>query len=562
MRIAGGNTEIADCLIGSLNLAKEFISISSQASNVRVRNSTVHSSNVSSNGFINVLEQHDESNIPIKILNGNNLCITVASCNFTNITASGNNSVIFFMSSFPSIECVLDSCFWTNCISEISEEGGAAKVCLNCADSSLKLVSCMIVQCACSRTKGKGGGLMIDCVPSSTVIPSSAQLIHSSSRFLSSSQSNEHQSFHLAIVNDRFIGNDALIGKDIFIRCTNIREQLNETQFTLDFTQSSLQTNNSICACEGLGPAIVDIIPFITFFKAGQIHASLNGTDSSQCGSLTTMCKTISNAALHIDPGSWNMIVVHSNSTFSSRTTLSNLSIKSMSKEQCKILLASEMQTIQSILSLVNFVDDCSLENCFMLIQQGFVCNYESILQQINGILLVYSCTFFVESSSLVLNSSFITVASGQFEITKCSFSSITTTKCLIEYRDRSTANCVAINITRISSEDHVFAFNGRVKTEIKELNVQNTTIGKALLSWHRFDAVDDDDNCKLQRSRSNSFLKIADSSIMYAPSGGLSVSGGVMLIEMGLFSQNYLPIPGYESARRNILCSQSGLLD
>ncbi|KAH7830149.1 uncharacterized protein MONOS_4264 [Monocercomonoides exilis] len=58
-----------------------------------------------------------------------------------------------------------------------------------------------------------------------------------------------------------------------------------------------------------------------------------------------------------------------------------------------------------------------------------------------------------------------------------------------------------------------------------------------------------------------NSFVAMKDTVISNSCEGGLSVSGGRMTVEMGMFKDNNPSIRGYPSARRNILCGDSGEL-
>ncbi|KAH7829921.1 uncharacterized protein MONOS_16726 [Monocercomonoides exilis] len=59
---------------------------------------------------------------------------------------------------------------------------------------------------------------------------------------------------------------------------------------------------------------------------------------------------------------------------------------------------------------------------------------------------------------------------------------------------------------------------------------------------------------------KSNEEMK--DTTISNSPEGGITMSGGNVIIEMGLFENNNPSIEGYPSLRRNIICSDSGTLN
>ncbi|KAH7816868.1 uncharacterized protein MONOS_16384 [Monocercomonoides exilis] len=58
------------------------------------------------------------------------------------------------------------------------------------------------------------------------------------------------------------------------------------------------------------------------------------------------------------------------------------------------------------------------------------------------------------------------------------------------------------------------------------------------------------------------SSVMMKDSTIWNSPEGGITMSGGIVFIEAGNFSNNNPSIEGYPSLRRNIICSDSGTLN
>ncbi|KAH7829586.1 putative Protein tyrosine and serine/threonine kinase [Monocercomonoides exilis] len=58
------------------------------------------------------------------------------------------------------------------------------------------------------------------------------------------------------------------------------------------------------------------------------------------------------------------------------------------------------------------------------------------------------------------------------------------------------------------------------------------------------------------------SSVMMKDTTITNSPEGGITMSGGNVIIEKGEFLNNNLSIKGYPSLRRNIICSDSGILN
>ncbi|KAH7825758.1 uncharacterized protein MONOS_4328 [Monocercomonoides exilis] len=84
---------------------------------------------------------------------------------FTNILSGENGTCVVSVDSFGvCVECVMEGCVLTKCVSERSKEGGGVKMCLKSGESELKMRGCSLVMCMCSTVDGRGGVVMIDAV--------------------------------------------------------------------------------------------------------------------------------------------------------------------------------------------------------------------------------------------------------------------------------------------------------------------------------------------------------------------------------------------------------------
>ncbi|KAH7824001.1 uncharacterized protein MONOS_7956 [Monocercomonoides exilis] len=122
----GGNVVVEDCTLTLFNLAKGVLE------------------------FVPEVEVIDVMNVSVSN---------------TTFSRSKNRACVMNVGSFSSgMECEIEGCVLTKCISEKSKEGGGMKACLKRGESELKVRGCSFVMCMCSTEDGRGGGAMIDAI--------------------------------------------------------------------------------------------------------------------------------------------------------------------------------------------------------------------------------------------------------------------------------------------------------------------------------------------------------------------------------------------------------------
>eukprot|EP00770_Monocercomonoides_exilis_P014833 MONOS_14779.1-p1 / transcript=MONOS_14779.1 / gene=MONOS_14779 / organism=Monocercomonoides_exilis_PA203 / gene_product=unspecified product / transcript_product=unspecified product / location=Mono_scaffold01072:12403-17936(+) / protein_length=1821 / sequence_SO=supercontig / SO=protein_coding / is_pseudo=false len=124
------------------------------------------------------------------------------------------------------------------------------------------------------------------------------------------------------------------------------------------------------------------------------------------------------------------------------------------------------------------------------------------------------------------------------FEMCNCSFH-----KCTSE---SSKGSQVAIALTENVLVDSC-TFEGSLADNAEEIN----GVGNKICQWN---------GSVVDFSKSSVVMK--DTTISNSPDGGITMSGGSVGIEMGLFENNNPSIANYPSLRRNIICSDSGTLN
>ncbi|KAH7830771.1 uncharacterized protein MONOS_11095 [Monocercomonoides exilis] len=665
MSISEGSLLIGNCTLSSLSLVQPFLLVSLPSQSILLSNMTV--SNVSTSSCSLVSFERTPSHLPVNSSAHNEVpdkpccSLQIQSSSFANTTCSGDSATILCLGVFDGVESVVEKCTFSRCVSEASERGGALMMCVKSEESSVEMRQCSFTLCKCSTVAGRGGGIMFDCVDPSSPAPTPAPA-QDGPLFLP-----------LKISEIRFTMNDALVGKDIFINCHSIEQQINETLFALDFTQESLQSNKSICASDA-DEQDVDLIPLITFLYAPPIFVCLDSADTRQCGLPTNPCQSISSAVHHIQPGLLNIIFINTSSTFLSETTVHGLSILPSTKQQATIQLSTSIPHTGDALSVVLFEEDCTVRNCLISFASSFEAIHSAVFAESHGSLEVSQCTFTAADASLEVDSHVMAVWGGVLKMSETSFSWLSFAKPFLLFSDESEIMLFQTTLDSLTSTDDVVVIGSRATISIEKMNCFNISLNNGclistnkeelnmngngrrndedkgslrisaatlrnisshgntnnnksvvriemskanvnlincsfsycLLSTEKgshlsvsnssnvsvvsclFDGKAMDEPVSHQKKKafgeyeqekdkelnplcgwngsivdvksSNAIMK--DTAISYSQEGGITISVGAMTVNDGKFENNNPSIEGYPSVRRNILCSDTGVLN
>eukprot|EP00770_Monocercomonoides_exilis_P012221 MONOS_12163.1-p1 / transcript=MONOS_12163.1 / gene=MONOS_12163 / organism=Monocercomonoides_exilis_PA203 / gene_product=unspecified product / transcript_product=unspecified product / location=Mono_scaffold00655:1427-6922(-) / protein_length=1832 / sequence_SO=supercontig / SO=protein_coding / is_pseudo=false len=602
MKADGGSVAIEDCTLSQFSLAKGFVEFTEGVMMVDVVNVSISNTTISGCSLIS-LSQPSPTNVLLSNERVNTRqTVRVNGSSFTNITCTENRACALSVGSFSAgVECVVEGCELRKCMSETSEEGGGMRVLLKRGESELKVSGCTFGMCVCSTANGRGGGMMIDALDPNRVpdqMPASP--------------------LGLIMENIRFMMNDAHVGKDVFIRCNSIDSQVNETLFSLDFSQEALKLNNSVWGSDASGGGDVDLIPLITFYFAVQVFANVGGTDSRQCGAQTNPCKSISCSASHIQRGVANMIFVDGEGDIGGECVIGDLCVKSVKKTKATIHFNATIQEMGNERSVIVFVNECVAERCAFEFGEMFEANHRHILKVQNGTTELRECEFSSSSFGYLIKNSIMAVEGGELEMDKCEMVRMKTSVPLIEFIGESKAFISETKILNILSEGNAIEVGGRARVQMKELDAQNITLlrsgsavkmqnleenvvlsncsfGKCLSEKEKgsivsvvncsdvcfdlciFLGVVDEDR-KMESSEngrieeicrwngsvidfSSSSAVVRDTTIFNSSKGGMTARGGSVTIEKGEFFGNNPFIAKYPSLCRNIICSDSASL-
>ncbi|KAH7819425.1 uncharacterized protein MONOS_15285 [Monocercomonoides exilis] len=607
----GGSVVIEDFALSQFNLAKGFVEFTADVKSIDVMNVSVSNTTISGSSLISLSQPSPTNMLINKPRENTKQIVRVNSSSFANITCVENRACLMSVGSFLNgMECVIEGCVLTKCMSERSLEGGGMKMLIKRGESEVRVSGCSFGMCVCSTGNGRGGGIMIGALD-----PNVEHV------------NTEMPPLGLRLENIRFMMNDAFVGKDVFIRCDSIELQLNERLFVLDFSQEALKGKDSMCGSDGEGKVDVDLIPLITFYYSSQVFVCVNGSDNRQCGAQNNPCESIGNAVQHIQRSIANMIFIDGEGMMGEECVIRDVRMVSMGREKATVHFEGKMEERGEERSMMVFVNESVVERCLFVFGEMFESTQKYVVKVKEGRMVMNECSFEGSASGMGkrLKSTLVGVEGGEMEMVRCTIRHIHHCGRLVVFCGESSR--VIMSETRIwdvESEGDVVVVEGEARVNVKEVGMENITItgewsvmamrgsgdwsvsnctfsgcesgrekgGIVLLSSCedvRIDMCDvrggvdradeerylNEMNKKKGREERERICKwngsivgveesrivMKDTRIQGCGKGGLSVNGGSVTIEKGEFENNNPFIEKYPSVRRNILCSDSGIL-
>ncbi|KAH7819312.1 uncharacterized protein MONOS_13809 [Monocercomonoides exilis] len=607
----GGNVVIEDCTLSQFNLAKGFVEFTADVKSVDVMNVSVSNTTISGSSLISLSQPSPTNMLIHKARENTKQIVRVNSSSFANITCVENRACVMSVGSFSAgMECVIEGCVLTKCMSERSLEGGGMKMLMKRGESEVKVSGCSFGMCVCSTGNGRGGGMMIDALD-----PNGEHT------------NTEMPPLGLRLENIRFVMNDAFVGKDVFIRCDSIDLQLNERLFGLDFSQEALKGENSMCGSDGEGKVDVDLIPLITFYYSSQVFVCVNGSDNRQCGAQNNPCESIGNAVQHIQRSMMNVLWIDGEGMMGEECVIGDVRMMSMGREKATVHFEGKMEERGEERSMMVFVNESVVERCLFVFGEMFESAQKYVVKVKEGRMVMNECSFEGSSSGMGkrLKNTLVGVEGGEMEMVRCTIRHIRHCGRLVVFCGESLVVMDETRIWDVESEGDVVVVEGEARVSVKEVGMENVTImgewsvmamrgsGDGSVSNCTFSGcesgrekggivlvencedvriemcdvcggvnrADEERNlmemnekegregreriCKWNGSMvgvEESSVVMKDTRIRESGEGGLSVSGGSVTIEAGNFSNNNPFIEKYPSVRRNIICSDSGILN
>ncbi|KAH7819305.1 uncharacterized protein MONOS_14575 [Monocercomonoides exilis] len=607
----GGNVVIEDCTLSQFNLAKGFVEFTADVKSIEMMNVSVSNTTISGSSLISLSQASPTNVLNNKARENTKQRVMVNSSSFANITCVENRACVMSVGSFLNgMECEIEGCVLTKCMSERSEEGGGIKTLMKRGESEVKVSGCSFGMCVCSTGNGRGGGMMIDALD--------PNVEHTNT---------EIPPLGLRLENIRFMMNDAFVGKDVFIRCDSIDLQLNERLFGLDFSQEALKGKDSMCGSDGEGNVDVDLIPLITFYYSSQVFVSVKGSDSVQCGRQDAPCESIGNAVQHIQRSMMNVLWIDGEGMMGEECVIGDVRMVSMGREKATVHFEGKMEERGEERSMMVFVNESVVERCLFLFGEMFESAQKYAVKVKEGRMVMNECSFEGSASGMGkrLKSTLVGVEGGEMEMVRCTIRNIRHCGRLVMFCGESLVVMDETRILDVESEGDVVVVEGEARVSVKEVGMENITImgewsviamrgcgdgsvsncsfrgcesgrekgGVVLLSScedvriemcdvcggvdkadeeRKFMEMNEKEEkegreriCKWNGSMvgvEKSRVVMKDTRIQESGKGGLSVNEGSVTIIEGKFENNNPFIEKYPSVRRNIICSDSGILN
>ncbi|KAH7824742.1 uncharacterized protein MONOS_899 [Monocercomonoides exilis] len=588
----GGRVEVNDLSMDSCNVGNSIFVIHDSGITCQLRNVRVDSLNESGGCILSI--KKFEAGLKINEENeGVNIDINKSS--ISGVKRSGNGPSILESKSEKKIFLVVNESNITEGKTESSEKGGAIFFALG-ASGSMKMIDSTISQCSC--TNGKGGGVYL--------------------------ATKERGFLDFTFAGIKFSANTAKVGNDIFIECFNITSQINEMQFQFDLREGHYSRINAIYgkdSCDYTNDT--DLIGYVTIHQSDTIIVSgVNGSNDRQCGTSILPCYSIDHGLMHLTSDFMSVMIVVEESVIGDEINLKEMSLSSKSRGLCEVEVKSSIEKTKD--SLISTIGTVSLLRVIFVFESNFISQHESLITPEGEILEIMNCSFTTKQSTEGANVEFanipfhiIDMKKGELQLMECKISYIilqetalylssqfqleiylfeifnsTISHSVIKMKECGQLNMEKFHTENISVEGNEESLISCLSMK-KTIQLTNCTMGKvssitikgklmklkdctdAKMDNCIFDGNSNERNdqslnekeemCRWDGSLVDvvkSSVLMKDTTISNSPDGGITTSGGNVIIEAGNFSNNNPSIEEYPSLRRNIICSDSGTLN
>ncbi|KAH7830625.1 uncharacterized protein MONOS_667 [Monocercomonoides exilis] len=589
----GGVVDVNDLLIESCNVGNSIFAINDAGITCNLMNIQMKSLNESGGCILSI--KKSESTTKINEGGEEYVNIEINKSSFSGVKRSDNGASILESKGENKICLVINESNITEGKAELGEKGGAIFFTLG-ASGSMKMIESTISHCSC--TNGKGGGVYL--------------------------ATKETGFLNFTFVGMKFSANTAKVGNDIFIECFNITSQINESQFRFDLREGHYSRMNAIYGIDGCEhKEDTDLIDFVTIHQSDTIIvSSVNGSNERQCGTNTLPCHSIDNGLMHLTSDFVSLMFIVEESVIREEINLEEMSLSSKTREMCKVEVKSEIEKAKE--ALITTAGIISLVRMNFVLDSNFISSHESLISPEGGILEIMNCSFttkqLAEDGNIelaIIPFHLINMEKGELQLMECKVNNLILHKSALSLSSPLPSVIDSFEICNSTIKTSLIEINECGQLTIKDFNTENITVegneeslisclsmkkaiqltnctmggvsskttkGKLMKLENCVDVKIDncifdgssnkrneknlnakDDICRWSGSVVDvvkSFVMMKDATISNSAEGGITMSGGSVKIEMGLFENNDPTIEGYPSLRRNIICSDSGTLN
>ncbi|KAH7831779.1 uncharacterized protein MONOS_1931 [Monocercomonoides exilis] len=217
-----------------------------------------------------------------------------------------------------SVKVVVNESTFESCKAGESKKGGVVEFRLN-EGGEFRMKGGKIVQSSCSITQGRGGGV-----------------------YLGSELGGD---LNFVFEKVSLSGNNAFVGRDIFVECVNISRQINESQFKMDLRQEVYIQGNAIYGVDRRSETPVNLMDLITVYQAATIVVSSvlgkGGRNWRKCGTVEQPCLTLGYGLDHVVAEFNSMLAVDGESEVEMEIDILSMVVRSKSWEMASVKIGS-----------------------------------------------------------------------------------------------------------------------------------------------------------------------------------------------------------------------------
>ncbi|KAH7832651.1 uncharacterized protein MONOS_13277 [Monocercomonoides exilis] len=318
-----------------------------------------------------------------------------------------------------------------NCESSQSESGGGMIMILS-EGGVFECCFPTISGCFCSAT-GRGGAIFLDCssITRDSLLP-----------FL--------------LKNTSFMENKAFRGRDVYVKCTNIKSQISIELFQLDFRPPFVR-DLAMWGCIAQNYYDEeDLLLLVVVYQSETIFASStadNASDSRQCGGMSGPCISLNDALPHVIPSACSNLPIDKSAVVSGEASTHDVTIKSLDAEDT--IFAQEASGGGSEIEL----------NC-------------SIIEISCGRLTIFDCTF----AGLHFSSSCLAASREQYF--SCAFLNFTDviSGVLMDFHDLAKLSMQPVRASNCSAQRSGLILRNCKDCQLQNIQMRGTQNGSSVI--------------------------------------------------------------------------------
>ncbi|KAH7828420.1 uncharacterized protein MONOS_4577 [Monocercomonoides exilis] len=296
---------------------------------------------------------------------------------------------------------------------------------------------CTISECFCSST-GRGGWLFLECT------------------------SATEQPLNFVLSNITFRDNYAFRGRDVYVRCHSIENQIVDEQFLLDFRLPFVKelamwgcTTDSFVGEEDLLLRVVKFQSETIFVSS----VSENHADSKQCGEFSMPCESLNFGVQHIIPSLYSQLLILGQTIIVGECEAHDVIIRSLQSPSTALVYLNSAITNDG--NLITTSENVRIERLNFNFGQSFLYSDSSIIHETNGQLSLS----FVDFSSIgqsenieaaILNSTLLSIENGILHIDNCSVSLLSFKKSLFLFNGDK-ISLMNVRLEKVEAISNVF---------------------------------------------------------------------------------------------------------